>query len=229
MNGTTLVSPAVDRMLWPAGFSAIRDLVERHGGQVEFADLQAAYAESIPPEDPRRLRFTGLTDGLRISLHSGRQERTAPALNAWDSLHLLGHMFQWNMSAGQAGIRGLRFWGARARDMSTQDFAGASEAKLAEMQTYEIEANGLALAVFDAVTHHLYTVEQGRAYARQMRWFMANDLAFLTRYYGAPKTHPFCSPTLLMPRLRAIPPPPPDELRFVAQPRAGAPVVHRQN
>jgi hypothetical protein len=108
---------------------------------VVAANLDSVY-QRFPAVNATRAEFyTSLSDGKCIFTHS-RQKATATLV--WDVAHLLGHMFQWNMTAQEARQRGLRYYGAHARRLAIRDFQGASSEVLKRVLQYELEANRFA-------------------------------------------------------------------------------------
>jgi phage-related protein len=180
------VSTRVDALLWPTVFDQLKQLLAGYGGSILFADLAPFYAGIYPETDLRRVFYTGLSDGQNIILHDKQEQTRSPVQWAWDSLHLFGHMLQWHMNATQAASRSLKFFGANAQMMATKDFMGCSAKELVEMQTYEVEANRLNLALFKQCAKRLQT-ENVQAQLPEMivdlQKYTAADIVFLTRYY----------------------------------------------
>lgn len=157
-------------------YRAICAIVGSYRGSVVAANLDSVY-QRFPAINATRAEFyTSLSDGKCIFTHT-RQKATATLV--WDVAHLLGHMFQWNMTAQEARQRGLRYYGASARRLAIRDFQGASPAVLKRVLEYEFEANRFAytalLEIRGADPHSSFAVAVAN--------YVAHDLAFIINYY----------------------------------------------
>jgi hypothetical protein len=157
-------------------YGAICRIVRSYQGSVVAANLDSVY-QRFPAVNATRAEFyTSLSDGKRIFTHS-RQKALATLV--WDVAHLLGHMFQWNMTAQEARQRNLRYYGARARRLAVRDFQGASSGVLKRVLQYEFEANRFAytalLGIRGADPHSSFATAVGD--------YVAHDLAFIINYY----------------------------------------------
>jgi hypothetical protein len=157
-------------------YRAICAIVSSYQGSVVAANLDSVY-ERFPAVNATRAEFyTSLSDGKRIFTHI-RQRATATRV--WDVAHLLGHMFQWNMTAREARQRGLRYYGAGARRLAVRDFRGASSEVLKRVLQYEFEANRFA---YTALLEIRGTDPNSR-FAAAVADYVAHDLAFIINYY----------------------------------------------
>lgn len=184
---TPIVSRRVDSLLWPDVFGQIRHLLTEYGGKIIFCDLRPLYENIYPEADIRRFFYAGLSNGKDILLHDRQRTGEVCVRYALDSLHLFGHMHQWHMDSRQARPRKLRFWGRAAQAMATASFVGASTRELHRMQTYEIEANRLGLAIFSEGLRRLCppisTGKNSTNLLVDLRRYVARDITFLTSYY----------------------------------------------
>lgn len=157
-------------------YRALCAIVSRYQGSVVTANLDSVY-QRFPAVNATRAEFyTSLSDGKRIFTHI-RQKATATRV--WDVAHLLGHMFQWNMTAQEARQRGLRYYGAGARRLAVRDFQGASSEVLKRVLQYEFEANRFAYtALLD-----IRGADPNSPFAAAVADYVAHDLALIINYY----------------------------------------------
>ncbi|MGO9934577.1 MAG: hypothetical protein ACLPV8_22565 [Steroidobacteraceae bacterium] len=157
-------------------YGAICGVVSSYQGSVVAANLDSVY-QRFPAVNATRAEFyTSLSDGKRIFTHI-RQKATATLV--WDVAHLLGHMFQWNMTAQEARQRELRYYGARARRLAVRDFQGASSAVLKGVLQYEFEANRFAYTALLGIRG----ADPHTPFAAAVADYVAHDLAFIINYY----------------------------------------------
>jgi hypothetical protein len=157
-------------------YRAICGIVSRYHGSVVAANLDSIY-KRFPAVNATRAEFyTSLSDGKRIFTHM-RQKATATLV--WDVAHLLGHMFQWNMTARDARQHNLRYYGARARQLAVRDFQGASYAVLKRVLQYEFEANRFAYTALLEIRG----ADPHSPFAAALADYVAHDLAFIINYY----------------------------------------------
>jgi hypothetical protein len=157
-------------------YRAICAIVNSYQGSVVAADLDSVY-QGFPAVNATRAEFyTSLSDGKNIFTHI-RQKATATLV--WDVAHLLGHMFQWNMTGKEARQRGLRYYGARARRLAVRDFQGASALVLKRVLQYELEANRFAYAALLEIRG----ADPHSPFAAAVADYVAHDLIFIINYY----------------------------------------------
>jgi hypothetical protein len=157
-------------------YRAICGILSSYHGSVVTANLDPVY-QRFPAVNATRAEFyTSLSDGKRIFTHT-RQKATATLV--WDVAHLLGHMFQWNMTAREARSRDLRYYGARARRLAVRDFQGASPAVLKRVLQYEFEANRFAYSALLKIRG----ADPHSSFAAAVADYVAHDLAFIVNYY----------------------------------------------
>jgi hypothetical protein len=157
-------------------YRAICAIVNSYQGSVVAADLDSVY-QSFPAVNATRAEFyTSLSDGKNIFTH---QRQKATATLVWDVAHLLGHMFQWNMTAQEARQRGLRYYGVHARRLAVRDFQGASSEVLKRVLQYEFEANRFAYAALLEIRG----ADPHSPFAAAVADYVAHDLIFIINYY----------------------------------------------
>jgi hypothetical protein len=157
-------------------YRAICGIVGSYHGSVVAANLDSVY-QRFPAVNATRAEFyTSLSDGKCIFTHT-RQMATATLV--WDVAHLLGHMFQWSMTAQEARQRGLRYYGARARRLAIRDFQGASSEVLKRVLQYEFEANRFAYTALLEIRGE----DSHSPFAAAVADYVAHDLAFIINYY----------------------------------------------
>jgi hypothetical protein len=156
--------------------AAICRVVRSYRGSVVAADLDSVYRRFPAVNATRAEFYTSLSDGKCIFTHLRHK---AVGSLVWDVAHLLGHMFQWNMTAQQARRRDLRFYGARARRMAVRDFKGASPAVLKRVLRYEFEANRFAYTALLKIRG----ADPHGPFAAAVADYVAHDLAFIINYY----------------------------------------------
>jgi len=211
-------------------YAAICALVNSYQGLVVAADLDPVYRRFPAVNATRSEFYTSLSDGRCIFVHTRRVK--ARATLVWDVAHLLGHMFQWNMTAQQGQRHGLRYHGVRARQLAVRDFRGASSEVLKRVLRYELEAGRFAytalLKIRGAPPHS--------PFAAAVADYVVHDLAFITGYYlrrqpsrTADAVHdPVLGPELAAIRgeLGVVALPDPDTFRFRSFDLLSVPVVH---
>ncbi len=157
-------------------YRTICGLVGSYHGSVVAANLDSVY-QLFPAVNATRAEFyTSLSDGKCIFTHTHQK---ATAVLVWDVAHLLGHMFQWNMTAQEARQRGLRYYGANARRLAIRDFQGASPVVLKRVLEYELEANRFAYTALLEIRR----ADPQSSFAVAVANYAAHDLAFIINYY----------------------------------------------
>jgi hypothetical protein len=158
-------------------YEALNRLAESYRGSIIVADLDPIYRRFPQLVGARSEFFISLSDGKYIFAQQGLQRHVPKA--AWDVAHLLGHMFQWNMTAAQARRRGLKYYGARARALAVRDFRAATPAQLNHALQYEFEADLFAYTVLLKIRGESPSGMFAQAVARRL----ARNLSFIMDYY----------------------------------------------
>ena len=214
------LSPELKEVLWPYIFQYLNRIVPMFGGEIIFSDLEREVGSKFPETTVRALAYTGLSDGRCIIMHHDVSKVRHPANWAWDALHLFGHMVQWHAPAALRGDLDLSVSQERCREFAVMDFRGAQFSHLKDMQTYEIEANRIALTTFvTSLSSYDYKQGRSRELENQLRNYLSADLDFLTRYYLGSRDSldgNLLTEAKIIEELHAVPMPNPTRIQFSA-------------
>jgi hypothetical protein len=170
-------SAAPELELTVQDYEALNHLAESYRGSIIVADLDPIYRRFPKLDAARSESYISLSDGKYIFAQQ-RLRRQVPKA-AWDVAHLLGHMFQWNMSGSQARRRGLKYYGSRARALAVRDFRAADPAQLNRVLQYEYEADLFAYSILLKIRGESPDGQFSQAITRRL----ARNLSFIMDYY----------------------------------------------
>jgi len=139
-------------------------------------DLTQVYRQLRQASLPDNIYYAGLSDGKAIYIHD-HNSIDADSLT-WEVLHLTSHLIQWHMEANVANRLGLEFFGKRAREYATRDFATEAH-ELDGFLRYELETNRLCLAIAKQISR----TRRRRKIDLVLARYCANDLRFILQYY----------------------------------------------